>query len=511
MSEPTGLGSRFGGLRGRRDEDAEAELPATPPPGAASTAAPAAAQTPPPAAAAPAAAPDDGEPKDPYEKHRPLIDELIRKAQDDLQARLDAFGSAPVNPQELLIYEQKLRDAVSDFVRAELQRRRDGVAGQAPMYLPAELQQQITRLVVAEVRGFGPMQELLDDDGVSEVMVCGPKRIFFEKSGKLVRSPLVFKDDEHVLRIIDRILIPLGRRVDTNQPLEDARLPDGSRVNVIIPPLAIDGPAITIRKFGKKTVSPEQMLEYGSFTKDMLDFLRACVKGRLNIVVSGGTGSGKTTLLNMCATFIPEDERIVVIEDAAELRVHQTHKHVVRLEARKANIEGKGAVPIRELVKNSLRMRPDRVVIGECRSGEMLDALTAMNTGHDGSLTTLHSNSPRDAIKRMETMCLMSGVELPQRAIREQITSAVNIIVQISRLKDGSRKVTNITEITGMEGETPTLQNIFEYKQEGYDEKGKARGQFTKMVGLPRCAEQLAEHGIDVKSTFVDLGRLLQK
>ncbi len=365
----------------------------------------------------------------------------------------------------------------SEFIRLHLK----SVYEQARINLPGDVQRTIFADVMNDMLGYGPIQPLLDDPDVSEVMVNGPKKIYIEKKGQLVRTNIAFDDDAHVMRVIERIILPLGRHVDADSPTVDARLPDGSRVNAVIAPCAIDGPTITIRKFKKDKLTVEQLIEYGSLTKSMAEFIRACVTARLNVVISGGTGSGKTTLLNVLSGFIPEDERIITIEDAAELKLQQDH--VVRLETKPANLEGKHAVTIRDLVKNSLRMRPDRIVVGECRGGETLDMLQAMNTGHDGSLTTLHANAPRDALSRMETMCLMSGMDLPLKVIREQIASAIDLIVQQSRLKDGSRKVTAITEVAGMEGDTVVLTDIFKFEQTGISKDGKVLGEL-KPTGI---------------------------
>ena len=340
--------------------------------------------------------------------------------------------------------------------------------------LPNSIRDQLFHDIIDDMLGFGPLQPLIEDEAISEIMVNGPKKIFIEKKGKLTKTNVTFENDQAVLRIIEKIIAPLGRRVDSDTPTVDARLPDGSRVNAVIAPCALDGPTITIRKFKKDKLTVDQLIGYGSLTRSMADFIRACVIGRLNIVVSGGTGSGKTTLLNVLSGFIPEDERIVTIEDAAELKLQQDH--VVRLETKVANIEGRHAVTIRDLVKNSLRMRPDRVIVGECRGGETLDMLQAMNTGHDGSLTTLHANTPRDALSRMETMCLMAGMDMPVKVIREQVASAIDLIVQQSRLKDGSRKVTAITEVAGMEGDTIVLTDIFKFEQTGITQDGKVLG-----------------------------------
>jgi pilus assembly protein CpaF len=340
--------------------------------------------------------------------------------------------------------------------------------------LATPVRDQLFREILDDLLGFGPLQPLLDDSSISEVMVNGAKKVYIERDGKLIKTNVQFDSDEQVLRLIDSIILPLGRHIDPDNPTVDARLPDGSRVNAIIQPCAIDGPTITIRKFQKGKLSIDQLIEFGSITRSMADFIRACVISRLNIIISGGTGSGKTTLLNVLSGFIPDDERIVTIEDAAELRLQQ--EHVVRLETKSANIEGKYSVTIRDLVRNSLRMRPDRIVVGEVRGGEALDMLQAMNTGHDGSLTTLHANSPRDAVSRLETMVLMSGMDLPLKVIREQIAGAVDVVVQQSRLKGGVRKVTSITEISGMEGDTVVMTEIFRFEQTGVNQDGQVMG-----------------------------------
>lgn len=358
-----------------------------------------------------------------------------------------------------------------DFISQRLSE----VYAQTKISLPEDLRKQIFHDILDELAGYGPIQPLLDDPDISEVMVNGPKKVFIEKSGKVTKSAVTFEDDDHVLRVIDRIILPLGRRVDADSPAVDARLPDGSRVNAVIRPVSIDGPSITIRKFKKDKLSIQQLINYGSLNQQMAEFIRACVLAHLNIVISGGTGSGKTTLLNVLSSFIPEEERIITIEDAAELQLQQDH--VLRMETKVANTDGRGAVTIRDLVRNSLRMRPDRIVVGECRGGEALDMLQAMNTGHDGSLTTLHANSPRDAISRMETMVLMAGMDLPLKVVRQQISSAVDLIIQQTRLKDGSRKVTAITEVVGMEGDIVVLTDIFKFEQTGIGENGKILGE----------------------------------
>jgi pilus assembly protein CpaF len=366
--------------------------------------------------------------------------------------------------------------------RAEsIKQRLQEVYVQTKVNLPEDLRKQVFTDILDELTGYGPIQPLLDDPDISEVMVNGPKKVFIEKNGRLTKSAVTFDDDDHVLRVIDRIILPLGRRVDADSPTVDARLPDGSRVNAVIRPVSIDGPSITIRKFKKDKLSIQQLIDYGSLTPNMAEFIRACVLAHLNIVISGGTGSGKTTLLNVLSSYIPEEERIVTIEDAAELQLQQDH--VLRMETKVPNTDGRGAVTIRDLVRNSLRMRPDRIIVGECRGGESLDMLQAMNTGHDGSLTTLHANSPRDALSRLETMVLMAGMDLPLKVVRQQISSAVDLIIQQTRLKDGSRKVTAITEVVGMEGEIVVLTDIFKFEQTGVGEKGKIVGEL-KPTGI---------------------------
>src|SRR4249920_830192 len=347
--------------------------------------------------------------------------------------------------------------------------------------------------ITDEIIGLGPLEPLLRDESITEVMVNGPRQVYIERSGKLELTNVVFQNDDHVMRIIDRIIAPIGRRVDESSPMVDARLADGSRVNAIIPPLSLVGPVLTIRKFSANPFTVNDLIFFGTATAEMFAFLEACVQARLNVFVSGGTGSGKTTTLNVLSSFIPNDERIVTIEDAAELQLRQ--EHVVTLESRPPNIEGKGAVPIRELVRNSLRMRPDRIIVGECRSGEALDMLQAMNTGHDGSMSTGHANSPRDMLSRLETMVLMAGVDLPLRAIREQVASAVDLIVHQSRLKDGTRKITNITEVQGMEGDVIVMQDVFVFEQTGVVE-GKIQGRLKPTGIRPKFVEKFETQGI---------------
>ena len=374
-----------------------------------------------------------------------------------------------------------------------MKQRLSDVYAQVKVSLPEDIRQQLFKDILDELTGYGPIQPLLDDPDISEVMVNGPKKVFVEKGGKLTRSPITFDDDDHVLRVIDRIILPLGRRVDADSPTVDARLPDGSRVNAVIQPVSIDGPSITIRKFKKDKLSIEQLIQFGSLTPNMGEFIRACVLAHLNIVISGGTGSGKTTLLNVLSSFIQEEERIVTIEDAAELQLQQDH--VLRMETKTANTDGKGAVTIRDLVRNSLRMRPDRIIVGECRGGEALDMLQAMNTGHDGSLTTLHANTPRDAISRLETMVLMSGMDLPLKVVRQQISSAVDLIIQQTRLKDGSRKITAITEVVGMEGDIVVLTDIFKFDATGIGPNGKILGELRATGIRPIFSPRLEAAG----------------
>ncbi|MDQ0255745.1 pilus assembly protein CpaF [Evansella vedderi] len=368
--------------------------------------------------------------------------------------------------------------------------------------LTFEAKQQAVKRVIDELTGYGPITSLLNDKDVSEVMVNGPFQIYVEKKGQILKSEAQFRDNDHVLQVIEKIVAPLGRRIDESSPMVDARLEDGSRVNAIIPPLSLVGPSLTIRKFPESRLGIDDLIGFGTLSKQMAEFLDGCVKGRLNVFISGGTGSGKTTLLNVLSNFIPMNERIITIEDAAELQLGQDH--VVSLETRPPNIEGKGEITIRDLVRNSLRMRPDRVIIGEVRSAEALDMLQAMNTGHDGSLATGHANTPRDMIARLETMVLMAGIDLPLRAIRDQIAGAVDLIIQQSRLKDGSRKITHITEVVGMEGETIVLQDLFVFKQTGMDADGKIEGKFVSTGIRPYCADKLERYGIKLPSEWFE-------
>jgi pilus assembly protein CpaF len=364
-------------------------------------------------------------------------------------------------------------------------------------------------VVLNEIVGLGPLEALLADDSVTEIMVNRHSDIFIERAGRLTRSDISFSNDAAVLAAIERIVSPLGRRIDESSPMVDARLKDGSRVNAVIPPLAIKGPSLTIRKFARGKLNEHDLIGFGSISREMVEFLRVAVKLRANIVVSGGTGSGKTTLLNVLSNFIPDDERIVTVEDAAELQLNQPN--LVSLEARPANIEGRGAVAIRDLVKNCLRMRPDRIIVGECRGGEALDMLQAMNTGHDGSLTTAHANSPRDCLSRLEVMTLMSGLEVPVQAIREQVASAVHVIVQQTRFSCGTRKVTFITEVTGIEGSLIQMQDIFRFEQDGFDEQGKVRGHFVPTGHIPDFYQDLIRRGVPVDLSIFGGGAIRKR
>jgi pilus assembly protein CpaF len=388
-------------------------------------------------------------------------------------------------------------------VRRTIQELFEQILNEENIVLSRPERARLFEQIAAEILGFGPLQPLLEEDSITEIMVNGAKNIYVERRGKLQRVPLTFESNEHVMRIIERIVAPLGRRIDESSPYVDARLPDGSRVNAVIPPISLVGPVLTIRKFSRIPITVEQLIQFGSITPEAIQFLQACVEARLNIVISGGTGSGKTTLLNVLSGFIPSDERIVTIENAAELQLRQ--EHVVTLESRPSNIEGRGEITIRQLVINALRMRPDRIIVGEIRDEAAIDMLQAMNTGHDGSMTTAHSNSPRDTLARMETMVLMAGMDLPMRAIREQIASAIDLIVHQQRLRDGTRKVINITDVTGMEGEVITMTDIFVFEQVGY-ENNKVVGRLRPTGLRPKFMEKIEAAGIHLPPSIFSPG-----
>lgn len=404
----------------------------------------------------------------------------------DLRGRLLSKIIGDLDPKLDIGHGDELRRSIEDLFNRFLAEEPDVVLGRV------ERQKLLTQLT-AEIMGLGPLEPLLHDNGIDEIMVNGPSMIYIERHGKIERVSARFDSESHVYRIIDRIVAPLGRRVDEGQPFVDARLPDGSRVNIIIPPLALNGPTITIRKFAKTPMTSDDLIKRGAFTGEFNEFIKACVKARLNVVVSGGTGTGKTTMLNVFSSFIPNDERVITIEDAAELQLRQ--EHVISLESRPKNIEGKGEITRGDLVINALRMRPDRILVGECRSGEALDMLQAMNTGHEGSMTTVHANSPRDALHRLETMVLMAGYDLPLRAIREQISSALDIVVQLERMRDGTRKVVNVSEVQGMEGEVIIMQEVFKWEGAGVKD-GKVVG-YLKPTGIrPKFIERIEAAGM---------------
>ena len=396
----------------------------------------------------------------------------------------------------------KLQTLTQEQVHAEVSRLAEAVLAQEAMPLSVSERERLVNDVQHELFGLGPLEPLLKDPTISDILVNSHKTIYIERRGKIERTNVQFKDDEHLMRVIERIVSSVGRRIDESSPMVDARLQDGSRVNAIIPPLSIDGPVVSIRRFGSDPLKMSMLIDYKALTKDIADMLQMVVTARLNILISGGTGAGKTTLLNALSAYIPENERIVTIEDSAELQLQQPH--VVRLETRPPNIEGRGEVTQRDLVKNALRMRPDRIVIGEVRGGEAIDMLQAMNTGHDGSLTTVHANTPRDALARLETMIQMTGMRLSDRAMRQQIASALNMVVQVARMSDGSRRVTSISEVTGMEGETITMQEIFQYERTGIDKEGTVLGRFRPTGIRPRFAERLKACGLQLPRVFFE-------
>jgi pilus assembly protein CpaF len=453
---------------------------------------PAAAPSPEPARPGPAP-----EPPPPSAPRRPLPTTTgLRDAYADLKSRIQNKLLAELEPTLDLSRTEELR--------AMIEEKFDAVLAEDHIVLSRLERQRLFEQIVAEILGYGPLEPLLRDDTITEIMVNGPKKVYIERNGKIERTNVVFEDDEHLMRIIERIVAPLGRRVDESMPYVDARLPDGSRVNIVIPPISLIGPVVTIRKFYRTPLTVEDLIRLGSATPEVMEFLKACVQAKINIVVSGGTGSGKTTLLNILSGFIPEGERIITIENAAELQLRQ--EHVVTLETRPPNIEGKGEITMRDLVINALRMRPDRIIVGECRGGEAFDMLQAMNTGHEGSMTTIHANSPRDALARLENMVLMAGTDLPHRAIREQIAMAIDLIVQTARMRDGSRKIVSLTEIQGLEGEVITTTELFKFEHYGM-EGGKIVGRLVPTGIRPRFIDRLEEAGIRLPPSIFGIGR----
>ncbi|HYG11927.1 MAG TPA: CpaF family protein [Pyrinomonadaceae bacterium] len=396
----------------------------------------------------------------------------------------------------------KLGQLDAEQLRAEVSRLAEGLLAVENTPLSTSDRERLVEEVRHELFGLGPLEPLLADPSISDILVNSPQNIYIERRGKLERTSVTFKDDEHLMRVIERIVSSVGRRIDESSPMVDARLSDGSRVNAIIPPLSLDGPVLSIRRFGAEPLRMSKLIEIGALTKDIADMFEMCVNARLNVLISGGTGAGKTTLLNALSAYIPEEQRIVTIEDSAELQLQQPH--VVRLETRPSNIEGRGEVTQRDLVKNALRMRPDRIVIGEVRGGEAIDMLQAMNTGHDGSLTTVHANTPRDALARLETMIQMTGMKLSERAMRQQIASALNLVIQAARLSDGTRRVVSISEITGMEGDTITMQEIFQFERKGIDKDGHVVGRFRPTGVRPRFAERLKVYGMQLPRVFFE-------
>ncbi len=420
-------------------------------------------------------------------------------------ANRDAYADLKNRIQQRLIAELDPAMDISNSseVRVTIQEMFETMLLEEQIVLSRNEKKRLFEQIVAEILGYGPLEQFLSVEGVTEIMVNGPKHVYIERGGKVQRVNTVFEDDEHLMRIIERIVAPLGRRIDEGSPMVDARLPDGSRVNAIIPPISLVGPTLTIRIFAKIPLTVDNLIEFGTITGEAIEFLKACVIAKVNIIISGGTGSGKTTTLNVLSGFIPDGERIVTIENAAELQLRQDH--VVTLESRPPNIEGRGEVTIRDLVVNSLRMRPDRIIVGEVRRGEALDMLQAMNTGHEGSMTTLHANSPRDMLSRMETMVLMSGMDLPHRAVREQISSAIDLVIHQDRMRDGSRKITSVSEIQGMEGDVITMSEIFRFEQTGFED-GKVIGRLRPSGLRPKFMYKLQEAGIMLPPSIFGIG-----
>ena len=420
----------------------------------------------------------------------------VRDTYQDLKSRIHNKLLAELDP--------KMDVSKTDEVRQTIEEMYDNMLAQENLVLSRNDRQRLLEQIVAEILGFGPIEPLLDDDSLTEIMVNGPGAVYVERAGRIEPTDIKFDNNDHVLRIIDRIVSPLGRRVDESSPYVDARLPDGSRVNAVIPPLSLIGPVLTIRKFARIPITPQKLIELGSITPEVLEFVKACVQARLNMVISGGTGSGKTTTLNIFSAFIPNEERILTIENSAELQLQQ--EHVVTLETRPPNVEGRGEITMRQLVINSLRMRPDRIIVGECRGAEAIDMLQAMNTGHEGSMTTAHSNSPRDTLARLETMVLMAGMDLPLRAIREQISAALDVVVHQERMRDGTRKITKITEVQGMEGDVIVMQDVFMFEQQGI-EAGKVIGRLKPTGIRPKFMEKIEASNIHLPPTIFGVGR----
>ena len=418
-----------------------------------------------------------------------------RDTYSDLKSRVQNRLLAELDPTMDVTRVGEVRNTIQDLF--------EQVLAEENIVLTRQERHRLFEQIAAEILGLGPLQPLLEDGTITEIMVNGAKNVYIERAGKILRMPITFESDDHVMRIIDRIVAPLGRRIDESSPYVDARLDDGSRVNAIIPPISLVGPVLTIRKFPENPITLEQLIEYGTLTQEIIEFLEACVIARLNIVISGGTGSGKTTLLNVMSQFIPSDERIVTIENAAELQLRQ--EHVVTLESRPPNIEGRGEITIRQLVINSLRMRPDRIIVGEIRDEAALDMLQAMNTGHDGSMTTAHSNSPRDTLARIETMTLFAGTELPVRAIREQVASAIDLVIHQERMRDGTRKVVNITEVSGMEGDIITMTDLFVFEQTGFED-GKVIGRLRPTGLRPKFMDKIEMTGIHLPASIFGIG-----
>jgi pilus assembly protein CpaF len=441
----------------------------------------------------------------PHDERTTRLEDLRTKRRTAPPAR-DTFKDLKSRIHDRLLQELDPGQDVTktDEVRRQIEEMFDALLAQENLILTRADKQRLLDQIVAEILGLGPIEKLMDDDGITEVMVNGPNAVYIERAGRLEQTDIRFDDNDHVLRIIDRIVSPLGRRIDESQPFVDARLPDGSRVNAVIPPLSLVGPILTIRKFARIPITAQTLVDLGSIPQEALEFLKACVQAKLNMVISGGTGSGKTTTLNVLSAFIPGDERIVTLENAAELQLQQ--EHVLTLETRPPNVEGKGEITMRQLVINSLRMRPDRIIVGECRGPEALDMLQAMNTGHDGSMTTAHSNSPRDTLARLETMVLMAGMDLPLRAIREQVASALNLIVHQERMRDATRKITKITEVQGMEGDVIVMQDIFLFEQQGI-EGGKVIGRLRPTGIRPKFMELIEAANIHLPPTIFGVGR----